>query len=270
MIARVHAARPVVLAVTAVVGALLLGGCDPVGVPQAVSAPSTTAPAPVVSPAAGSVSEAATTTTAGRTTMVTRVIDGDTFEVTGAVKVRVLGIDSCESGTPGGTRATQEARTAILGQAVRLTPQSGVDLDRYGRELRYVSYAGGDFAEMMVRADHTAIYAKGHNDASAAVQARLRGLDGNGRTCGVAAPAATTVNRAPPIGVLSSTPVGTPKPKPAPHPVAAAPQAPAASSGSAYYANCTAARAAGVTPLHRGEPGYAAKLDRDGDGIACE
>ena len=46
-------------------------------------------------------------------------------------------------------------------------------------------------------------------------------------------------------------------------------EAPAAAP-SAYYANCAAARAAGVTPLHRGDPGYAPKLDRDGDGIACE
>lgn len=36
------------------------------------------------------------------------------------------------------------------------------------------------------------------------------------------------------------------------------------------YANCAAARMAGVAPLHRGDTGYAPKLDRDGDGIACE
>jgi hypothetical protein len=40
--------------------------------------------------------------------------------------------------------------------------------------------------------------------------------------------------------------------------------------GSAYYKNCAAARAAGVAPLHTGDPGYRAGLDRDGDGIACE
>ncbi len=39
---------------------------------------------------------------------------------------------------------------------------------------------------------------------------------------------------------------------------------------TAYYANCDAVRAAGAAPIHRGEPGYSAKLDRDGDGIACE
>ena len=38
----------------------------------------------------------------------------------------------------------------------------------------------------------------------------------------------------------------------------------------AYYRNCSEARAAGVTPLRRGMPGYAPKLDRDGDGVACE
>ncbi|AMT70126.1 excalibur calcium-binding domain-containing protein [Mycobacteroides immunogenum] len=36
------------------------------------------------------------------------------------------------------------------------------------------------------------------------------------------------------------------------------------------YPNCAAARAAGAAPLYRGQPGYSAKLDRDGDGVACE
>ncbi len=38
----------------------------------------------------------------------------------------------------------------------------------------------------------------------------------------------------------------------------------------AYYPNCAAVRAAGAAPLHRYDPGYTRKLDRDGDGIACE
>lgn len=41
-------------------------------------------------------------------------------------------------------------------------------------------------------------------------------------------------------------------------------------TNSAYYANCTAARAAGAAPLYVGQPGYRAGLDRDNDGIACE
>ncbi|MDO5061106.1 MAG: excalibur calcium-binding domain-containing protein, partial [Actinomycetaceae bacterium] len=43
-------------------------------------------------------------------------------------------------------------------------------------------------------------------------------------------------------------------------------QAPA----TGYYANCAQAKAAGVAPLRRGQPGYRPALDRDGDGIACE
>jgi hypothetical protein len=41
-------------------------------------------------------------------------------------------------------------------------------------------------------------------------------------------------------------------------------------SGSAYYKNCSAARAAGAAPLYQGQPGYRSALDRDGDGVACE
>lgn len=52
--------------------------------------------------------------------------------------------------------------------------------------------------------------------------------------------------------------------QPAPRPVSPAP------AQDVNYANCTAARAAGAAPIMRGEPGYASKLDRDNDGIACE
>ncbi len=44
----------------------------------------------------------------------------------------------------------------------------------------------------------------------------------------------------------------------------------AALGQTAYYRNCDTARAAGVAPLHVGEPGYREPLDADGDGIACE
>jgi hypothetical protein len=40
--------------------------------------------------------------------------------------------------------------------------------------------------------------------------------------------------------------------------------------GSVYYDTCADARAAGDTPLYRGDPGYDSHLDRDGDGVACE
>ncbi|WP_402374372.1 excalibur calcium-binding domain-containing protein [Isoptericola rhizosphaerae] len=41
-------------------------------------------------------------------------------------------------------------------------------------------------------------------------------------------------------------------------------------SGSDYFENCDAARAAGAAPVVVGDPGYGPHLDRDGDGIGCE
>jgi hypothetical protein len=34
--------------------------------------------------------------------------------------------------------------------------------------------------------------------------------------------------------------------------------------------NCSTARALGLAPAYRGQPGYRSHLDRDGDGISCE
>lgn len=75
-----------------------------------------------------------------------------------------------------------------------------------------------------------------------------------------------------------SQPVQTPEPAqttqaaPAPAQTQAAPApAPAQQSGGdVYYQNCSAVRAAGKAPLYQGQPGYSRKLDRDGDGVACE
>jgi hypothetical protein len=36
------------------------------------------------------------------------------------------------------------------------------------------------------------------------------------------------------------------------------------------YKNCDEARADGNAPIRKGDDGYSSKLDRDGDGIACE
>ncbi|AMJ44228.1 excalibur calcium-binding domain-containing protein [Corynebacterium stationis] len=62
-----------------------------------------------------------------------------------------------------------------------------------------------------------------------------------------------------------------PEPTPAPQQFYQQPAAPVVQeSPSVYYQNCDAVRAAGAAPLYIGSPGYASKLDRDGDGVACE
>lgn len=65
--------------------------------------------------------------------------------------------------------------------------------------------------------------------------------------------------------LVGATPAPTTRPTTAP-----ATEAPAEAPAEAYYENCAAARAAGVAPLRRGDPGYRAGLDRDDDGVACE
>ena len=40
--------------------------------------------------------------------------------------------------------------------------------------------------------------------------------------------------------------------------------------GYVYFKNCSAVKAAGKAPIHRGDPGYAKHLDRDNDGVGCE
>lgn len=45
---------------------------------------------------------------------------------------------------------------------------------------------------------------------------------------------------------------------------------PATASYAAPPQNCDEARAQGLAPIHKGSPYYSTKLDRDGDGVACD
>lgn len=84
-----------------------------------------------------------------------------------------------------------------------------------------------------------------------------------------ATPAPTTP---PYIPAPAPTPAYVPEPEPAYIPPAPAPLAAAVpdAPSSVYYANCSAVRSAGAAPIYLGDPGYSTKLDRDGDGVACE
>ncbi|MED3888188.1 excalibur calcium-binding domain-containing protein [Priestia aryabhattai] len=50
----------------------------------------------------------------------------------------------------------------------------------------------------------------------------------------------------------------------------AAQEASQSTNTNVFYANCSEVEAAGAAPISQGEPGYSRKLDRDGDGIACD
>jgi endonuclease YncB( thermonuclease family) len=72
-------------------------------------------------------------------TKVVRWVDGDTVQTT-AGTIRLIGIDTPETGKPGAATATTWAnRLAPRGSQVQLgNPVSVNDNDRYGRHLRYV------------------------------------------------------------------------------------------------------------------------------------
>jgi hypothetical protein len=77
-----------------------------------------------------------------------------------------------------------------------------------------------------------------------------------------------------PSATPTPTDSGTPSPRDSATPTPTQPQSPKLSETpgqeSVVFQNCAEARAAGKTPLHRGDPGYSEKLDKNGDGIACE
>lgn len=119
----------------------------------------------------------------GAVVTVASVYDGDTFTDTAGAKYRVLVIDSCEMGTPGGLRARTEARALLLGKTVTVTAEPGHEREpdrngRRGRNLVYVTLGDrDDFGERMVMADHTAVY-RGRHDAHPDRVAIARLFDG--------------------------------------------------------------------------------------------
>lgn len=84
--------------------------------------------------------------------IITRVIDGDTVEVGGLGKIRLIGIDTPETVDPRkpvqcfGREASDKAKQMLTGKKVRLEsdPTQG-DRDKYGRSLRYIYLEDGTF-----------------------------------------------------------------------------------------------------------------------------
>ncbi len=87
-------------------------------------------------------------------TKVIRVIDGDTFEIEGGERVRLIGIDTPESVKPNspvecfGKESSEYLKSLIEGKEVRLE-RDRTDRDRYARLLRY-AYVGDVFVNEKV------------------------------------------------------------------------------------------------------------------------
>ena len=83
-------------------------------------------------------------TAGAETGLVTNVVDGDTVDVAGVGRIRVIGIDTPERGACGYDSATYAMSVLVLGQEVTLVPGAVDDADRYGRLLRYVDVGSVD------------------------------------------------------------------------------------------------------------------------------
>ncbi len=91
------------------------------------------------------------------TAFVARVIDGDTFEIEGGGVVRILGINTPEKKQPLYDNASTFLKNLIGGKNVTLEKDI-VEMDKYGRHLRYV-FIGGEFVnEKIIRNGFANVY----------------------------------------------------------------------------------------------------------------
>lgn len=101
----------------------------------------------------------------GRTVTVTRVVDGDTAELSDGLKVRILGVDAPEvrPAQCWAREATAFAKTTLLGQRVQaIGDPTQQRLDRYGRALLYLQLPDGrDFSVEAARAGAVRSYVYG-------------------------------------------------------------------------------------------------------------
>jgi micrococcal nuclease len=210
---------------------------------------------------------------------VTNVIDGDTVDLSDGERVRLVGIDAPEKGTPCADKATAALTRLVQDEEVTLD-ESDEDKDRYGRLLRYVLVDGDDVGGELLsqglvipRYNSTDGYGEHPREAEYERLAKPLAASCSPTTTTKARATTTTVDptTVPPTTAPPTTAAPPPPPPTtAPPTTVAPPPPPPPPPAAVYYDNCSAARAAGAAPIHAGEPGYGSHLDRDGDGVGCE
>lgn len=184
---------------------------------------------------------------------VASVVDGDTVVVRtprGAqAHLRLIGIDTPERGSCGYAEATDALAAIVLNRRVALTAGAVDDRDRYGRLLRYVDVKGVDAGLAMIQ-QGLAVARYDSRDGYGHHPREERYVRADASTPGICG---TSAQR-PPAQTGSGVPSG----------------ATVAPGPDGSWNNCTDARAAGAAPVYRGDAGYGAHLDGDGDGIGCE
>ena len=212
-------------------------------------------------PAATSATPSSTTPPPPATFTVDKVTDGATVELTGSDGTRrtvhVLGGTVPTGNNCYAAETLSWATAKLAGSTVQLTTDTttGVALALAdGTDYATAAISGG-FAKYAADAASTSLQSLQNTASQTAA-----GL--------WAAPCNGTIDAPTPAPPAAPAPAPVAE-KPAPAPTEE--QAPAPdNSSSVYYKNCDAVRKAHADPLYAGQPGYSRKLDRDGDGVACE
>ncbi|SDP26344.1 excalibur calcium-binding domain-containing protein [Lentzea jiangxiensis] len=181
-----------------------------------------------------------TTTTTAPPVTVLSVVDGRTVTLSNGTNVQVAGL--AQPGECWAASAVDFATKTLVGKPVQAV---GSRLLLDGKDYAVVAAAEG-VARAVAGADAAV--------AAAEAAAKQASLGFWGPSC----------------GGLDVKPAPVAPPPVVPQPVETQPEPAPAPPPAAYYANCSAAKAAGAAPLYRGQPGYRAALDRDSDGVACE
>ena len=185
--------------------------------------------------------------------LVERVVDGDTIIVRGVGRVRLIGVDTPETVSPGrpveffGREASAFTKRLLEGRRVRLE-YDRERTDRYGRTLAYVHLTDGTFA-------NAEIIRRGYGHAYTRFPfrhlERFRGFEREARTAG--------------RGLWN------------PAAAASADRSAGGGAGGLRWddngngrVSCAEARRHGIAPVRRSHPAYAYMRDGDGDGVVCE
>lgn len=97
----------------------------------------------------------------GTSTKVTRIIDGDTFEIETGEKVRLIGINAPEISDVFGQEAKKHLSYLIDGKIIELQNDNvSKDRDQYSRLLRYITLNGTDINKQMILDGYAFAYLK--------------------------------------------------------------------------------------------------------------
>jgi len=89
--------------------------------------------------------------------VVSRIIDGDTFELSGGIHVRLIGVDTPEKNEPFYREARILAESLLLGKQVVLEFDKEPE-DRYGRRLAYLRFDTLFYNEYIVKRGLAYVY----------------------------------------------------------------------------------------------------------------